>query len=199
MDLEQEWKNLSVEFNSEVDKTTIANITIDEQSHSLLQDLLFKLKWKLRWIRIIDVPILIMAFFAKGDLKYLLVLSFITYEIFRAMGINDLNKIKTSVDYNTNTKQVLIDNLAAIKRMLRGETIYGYIFIPLAGPTGLLAYRLYVHQTFEKVFNLPHFFLHAASLLLIGIPLIYVAKKMNDSIFSAPLKNLNEKIKSLMD
>lgn len=199
MDLEQEWKNLSVEFNSEVDKTTIANITIDEQSHSLLQDLLFKLKWKLRWIRIIDVPILIMAFFAKGDLKYLLIFSFITYEIFRAMGVNDLNKIKTSVDYNTNTKQVLIDNLAAIKRMLRGEIIYGYIFIPLAGPTGLLAYRLYVHQTFEKVFNLPHFFLHAALLSLIGIPLIYVAKKMNDSIFSAPLKNLNEKIKSLMD
>ncbi|WP_316823700.1 hypothetical protein [Pedobacter miscanthi] len=199
MDLDQEWKNLSIEFNSEVDKIAIANITIDEKSHSLLQDLLFKLKWKLRWIRIIDLPILTMAFFVNGDLKYLLIFSFITYEIFRAMAVSDLKKIKTSVDYNTNTKEVLINNLAAVKRILRSETLYGYIFIPLGGPTGLLAYRLYVHQTFEKVFSLPHFFMHAALLSIIGIPLIYVAKKMNDSVFSAPLRNLNEKIKSLMD
>lgn len=199
MDLEQEWKNLSVEFNSEVEKTAIANITIDEKSHSLLQDLLFKLKWKLRWIRIIDIPTLTVAFFVKGDLKYLLVFSFITYEIFRAMGLNDFKKIKTSVDYNTNTKQVLINNLAAIKRILRGEIIYSYIFIPLAGPTGLLAYRLYVHQTFEKVFSLPHFFIQMVLLMLVGIPFIYIGKKMNDSIFAKPLKELNEKINGLMD
>ncbi|WP_029279362.1 hypothetical protein [Pedobacter borealis] len=199
MDLEQEWKNLSVEFNSEVEKTAIANITIDEKSHSLLQDLLFKLKWKLRWIRIIDIPTLTMAFFVKGDLKYLLVFSFITYEIFRAMGLNNFKKIKTSVDYNTNTKQVLINNLTAIKRILRGEIIYSYIFIPLAGPTGLLAYRLYVHQTFEKVFSLPHFFIQMVLLMLVGIPFIYIGKKMNDSVFAKPLKELNEKINGLMD
>ena len=199
MDLEQEWKNLSVEFNSEIDKIAIANIIIDEKSHSLLQDLLFKLKWKLRWIRIIDLPILTMAFFVKGDLKYLLIFSFIAYEIFRAMGVNDFNKIKTSVDYNANTKQVLIDNLAAIKRILRAETIYGYIFLPLAGPIGWLAYKLYVYQTFEKVFNLPHFFIQLVLLTIVGIPFIYIGKKMNDSIFAKPLKELNEKINELMD
>jgi hypothetical protein len=199
MDLEQEWKNLSIEFNSEVDKIAIANIIIDEKSHSLLQDLLFKLRWKLRWIRIIDLPILTMAFFVNGDLKYLLIFAFITYEIFRALGMHDFKKIKTSVDYNTNTKQVLIDNLAAIKRILRGETVYSYIFLPLAGPTGLLAYRLYVHQSFEKVLSLPHFLIHIISLAIIGIPLIFIAKKMNDSIFAKPLKELNEKINDLMD
>nr|WP_315424864.1 hypothetical protein [uncultured Pedobacter sp.] len=199
MDLEQEWKNLSGEFNSEVDKIAIANIIIDEKSHSLLQDLLFKLKWKLRWIRIIDLPILTMAFFVKGDLKYLLIFSFIAYEIFRVMGINDFNKIKTSVDYNANTKQVLIDNLAAIKRILRAETIYGYIFLPLAGPIGWLAYKLYVYQTFEKVFSLPHFFIQMVLLMIVGIPFIYIGKKMNDSIFAKPLKELNKKINELMD
>jgi len=199
MNLEQEWQNLSGEFNSRVDKIDISNITIDEKSHSLLQDLLFKLKWKLRWIRIIDLPILAMAFFIKGDLKFLLLFVFITYEISRALGVNSFRKIKTGIDYNANTRQVLSDNLKAIKRILRGETIYGYIFLPLAGPTGWLAYKLYIHETFEKVFSLPHFFIQMVLLMLVGIPFIYIGKKMNDSIFAKPLKELNEKINGLMD
>ena len=199
MNLEQEWQNLSGEFNSKVDKINISNITIDEKSNSLLQDLLFKLKWKLRWIRIINLPILALAFFINGDLKFLLLFVFITYEISRALGINSFRKIKTSIDYNANTKQVLTDNLRAIKRILRGEVIFGYIFLPLAGPTGWLAYKLYVYQTFEKVFTLPHFFIQMVLLMLVGIPFIYIGKKMNDSIFAKPLKELNEKINGLMD
>ena len=199
MNLEQEWQNLSGEFNLKVDKINISNITIDEKSNNLLQDLLFKLKWKLRWIRIINLPILALAFFINGDLKFLLLFVFITYEISRALGINSFRKIKTSIDYNANTKQVLTDNLRAIKRILRGEVIFGYIFLPLAGPIGWLAYKLYVYQTFEKVFTLPHFFIQMVLLMLVGIPFIYIGKKMNDSIFAKPLKELNEKINGLMD
>ncbi|GGE70760.1 hypothetical protein EV200_11229 [Pedobacter psychrotolerans] len=199
MNLEQEWQNLSVEFNSKADHINIANITIDEKSHHLLQDLIFKLKWKLRWIRIIDLPVLAMAFVVKGDLKFLLLGIFIIYEISRAFSIKDFNKIKTGINYNTDLKQVLSDNLKAIKRILKVENIFGYIFIPLSGPIGLLAYRLYVYETFDMVLSLPHFFLQLILVSLMGIPLIYLAKKMNDNIFSKPLKELNKKINDLMN
>ena len=199
MNLEQEWRNMSVEFNSKANEIAIAKITIDEKSHSLLQDLIFKLKWKLRWIRIIDLPLLAFTIFIKGDLKFLLLFMFVVYEVFRAFGVRDFNKIKTGVDYNANTKQVLTENLKAIKRMLKGETIYGYIFLPLAGPTGLLAYRLFVHKNIELVIALPNFWLQIALAAIVGIPFIYVTKRMNDSIFAKPLKTLNDKINELMD
>jgi len=199
MNLEQEWQNLGVEFNSKANQIDTAKLTIDEKAHSLLQELIFKLKWKLRWIRIIDLPLLVLAIFAKSDLKILLLLIVITYEICRALGIRHFNKIKTAVDYNANTRQVLIDNFEAIKKILRGETIFGYIFLPLAGPIGLMAYRLYIHQTFEKVIQLPHFFLQIGLLALVGIPFIWLTKRMNNSIFNKPLKQLNDKINDLMD
>ncbi len=199
MNLEQEWQNLGVEFNAKADQIETAKLTIDEKAHSLLQELIFKLKWKLRWIRIIDLPLLALAIFVSGDLKILLLLIVATYEICRALGMRDFNKIKTAVDYNANTQQVLTNNLKAIKKILRGETIFGYIFLPLAGPIGLLAYRLYVHHSFEQVIQLPHFFIQMALLALVGIPFIWLTKRMNHSIFAKPLKQLTDKLNDLMD
>lgn len=199
MNLEQEWQNLGVELDTKAGQIDTSKLTIDEKAHSLLQELIFKLKWKLRWIRIIDLPLLALAIFAKGDLKILLLLVVVTYEICRALGMRDFNKIKTAVDFNANTKQVLTDNFNAIKKILRGETIFGYIFLPLAGPIGLLAYRLYVHQTFAQVIQRPHFFIQMALLALVGIPFILLTKRMNDSIFAKPLKQLSDKLNDLMD
>ncbi|WP_175633831.1 hypothetical protein [Pedobacter ghigonis] len=199
MNLEQEWQNLGVEFSAKANQIETSKLTIDEKAHSLLQELIFKLKWKLRWIRIIDLPLLALAIFVSGDLKILLLLIVATYEICRALGVRDFNKIKTAVDYNANTKQVLNDNLKAIKKILRGETIFGYIFLPLAGPIGLLAYRLCVHHTFEQVIQLPNFFIQMALLALVGIPFTWLTKRMNNSIFAKPLKQLTDKLNDLMD
>ncbi|WP_421942764.1 hypothetical protein [Pedobacter sp.] len=197
MNLDQEWQNLSAELNIKAKQIDITKITIDKESHSLLQDLLFKLKWKLRWIRIIDIPILIFAFIVKGDLKFLLIFVFLTYEISRALGMIKFRKIKTGIDYNANTKDVLINNYKAIKEILKGETVYGYIFLPLAGPIGLLAYKLFVHQSFEKVISLPNILYQLIAVALIGIPFIFIARKMNDSIFVKPLNELKNKIAEL--
>jgi len=197
MNLDQEWQNLNAELNTKAAQLDITRITIDKESHSLLQDLLFKLKWKLRWIRIIDIPLLILAFLVEGDLKYLLVFVFITYEISRALGMIKFRKIKTGIDYNSSTKDVLINNYKAIQQILRGETIYGYIFLPLAGPIGLFAYKLFVHQSFYKVISLPNILYQLVAVALVGIPFIFIARKMNDSIFTKPLNSLKSKIEEL--
>ncbi|WP_379089542.1 hypothetical protein [Pedobacter sp. UC225_65] len=168
IDLQQEWQNMSAEIVSTQQNDSSSSIQLDAQSHGLLQSLLFKLKWKLRWIRIIDIPLLIIAFLAKGDLQIVLLVLFATYEIFRMLAVNQFNKIKTGVDYNANTKQLLIANLKAIKSILRIENIYGYIFLPLSGPIGLLVYKLYVHKSFENIAIKPSLFWLMTLLFLFG-------------------------------
>lgn len=197
INLQQEWQNMNAEFTANDTTPSIATYKLDNQSHSLIGSLLFKLKWKLRWIRIISLPMLIAAFFIKSDLQYLLLTFFVTYEVCRIFGLVELKKIKTAIDFNSNTKQVLEDNLTAIRRILRLENIFGYLFLPMSGPTGLVAYKLYVHQKFTIVFSLPNLPLQIGLCILIGLPFIYIAQKMNDSIFKEPIKDLSEKIKEL--
>ncbi|RYE32178.1 MAG: hypothetical protein EOP48_31155 [Sphingobacteriales bacterium] len=94
MDLQQEWQNLNAEMIDK-DLTQIASIQLDAKSHSLMQDLMLKLKWKLRWIRILDLPILAGALFFRGDFQILLLTIFLTYELFMVFGVMEFNKIKT--------------------------------------------------------------------------------------------------------
>lgn len=199
MDLQQEWQNMNAEFTAKDTTPAIATFKLDNHSHSLIGDIIFKLKWKMRWIRIISLPMLVAAFFVKTDLQYLLIAFFITYEICRILGKEELKKIKTTINFNSNTKQVLEANLNAIQRILRMENIFGYLFLPLSGPIGWLAYKLYVHQNLETVIALPNLIWQLLICMVIGVPFIFIAQKMNDSIFKDPIKELNEKIRSLSE
>ena len=111
----------------------------------------------------------------------------------------ELKKIKTAIDFNSSTKQVLEDNLKAIRRILRMENIFGYIFLPLSGPMGLIAYKLYVHQKFAIVFSLPNLTLQIMLCALISIPFIFLAQRMNNSIFKEPITELEGKIKEFSE
>ncbi|TKC04597.1 hypothetical protein FA048_19230 [Pedobacter polaris] len=199
IDLHQEWQNMNAEFTEKDITLAIATYKLDNHSHSLIGSLLFKLKWKLRWIRIISLPMLIAAFFIKSDLQFLLIAFFVTYELCRILGLVELKKIKIAIDFNSNTKQVLENNLKAIRRILRMENTFGYIFLPLSGPIGLIAYKLYVHQKFAIVFSLPNLTLQIVLCALIGIPFIFLAQKMNNSIFKEPIRDLSNKIRDLSD
>jgi len=199
INLLQEWQNMNSEFQAKATIPAIGTFKLDTQSHSLIGDIIFKLKWKLRWIRIISLPMLIAAFFIQTDLRYLLIAFFITYEVCRILGIRELKNIKTAIDFNSNTKQVLEDNLKVIKRILRIENIFGYIFLPLSGPIGWIAYKLYTHQNLETVIGLPNLSWQLVLCMLTGIPFIFIAQKMNDSIFKAPIKELESKIEELND
>lgn len=199
MDLQQEWQNMNAELTLKDTKATIASFNFDAKSHSLIGDILFKLKWKLRWIRIISLPMLIVAFFIKTDLQYLLIAFFLTYELCRILGQRELNKIRTTIDFNATTKQVLADNLSSIKRILKMENVFGYTFLPLSGPIGWMAYQLYAHQNLATVINLPNLIWQLLACMLVSIPFIYIAQKMNNSIFAAPIKELESKILALSE
>lgn len=197
MDLQQEWQNMNAEFTEKDKMGAIASFNFDDQSKSLISSLLFKLKWKLRWIRIISLPMLIAAFFIKSDLQYLLIAFFITYELCRILGQKELNKIKTTIDFNSSTKQVLTDNLSSIKQILKMENVFGYTFLPLSGPIGLMAYKLYAHKNLAAVIELPNLIWQLLICMLVSLPFIYITQKMNDSIFAMPIKELESKIEQL--
>lgn len=199
MDLSQEWNNFDQELKHKAEHIDLASISIDAKSHHLIQELLFKLQWKLRWIRIINLPILAATFFVHGDLRILAFCVFITYELGRAWMMKTFRKIKTGIDYNESSKQVLDRNLIAVKSILKGEMIFSYIFLPLSAPIGFLAYQLFVHETLENVVSLPYFFPQIILVSLVGIPFIFIVRKMNDSIFKEPLGKLNQKIEELTD
>ncbi|TKB99802.1 hypothetical protein [Pedobacter cryotolerans] len=199
MDLQQEWQNMNVEFTAKDQTPAIATFKFDTRSHSLLGDILFKLKWKLRWIRIINIQMLIAALFVKNDLQFLLIAVFITYEMCRFFGQREFQKIKTAIDFNSTTKQVLADNLKSIQRILRMENLFGYAFLPIIGPIGWIAYKLYVHQNLETVIGLPNLSWQLFFCMLFSIPFIFIAQKMNDSIFKEPIKALESKIEELND
>lgn len=192
MDLQQEWKNFSLEMASK--EHFSLNECRQEKPNNLLSDVFFKLKWKLRWVRIIDLPVLALALLAKGDLQLVLLFFFLSYEICRWLMIKHLNKIKAVVDYSLNTKQVLEENFLALTSILRIENLFGYIFIPITGPIGFIAAKLYRYQTFEKIFDLPNFPLQLALCVLAGIPLIFLAKKANNYLFSAHINDLKNKM-----
>ena len=100
MDLQQEWQQMSAEILTTKQNELVSKFTLDSQSKSLLQDLTFKLKWKLRWIRIIDLSILALALFAERDLKIVLIGVFVLYEVFRFFAVLQFRKIKTSIDFH---------------------------------------------------------------------------------------------------
>lgn len=197
MDLQQEWQNMSAEMLTTKQNEEVSKFSLDVQSKDLLQDLLFKLKWKLRWLRIIDLPILLIALFAHRDLKIILLSVFVLYEVSRWLSVKEFAKVKTSVDYESSTKEVLQSNLNAITTLLRIEQIWGYITAPIVGPIGFLCYKLAVHGSFTKVFELPNIYLHLGLLIPLGILVIILGDLMNNSIFKKQIENLKVKINAL--
>ena len=197
MDLQQEWKNMSAEMLMAPQSEMVSKFKLDVPSKDLLQDLIFKLKWKLRWVRIIDLPILLIALFADGDLKILLLSVFLLYEVFRYFGAREFQKIRTGVDYTSSTKEVLENNLKAISKILAIENIWGYVTAPIAGPIGFLCYKLIVHHSFTNVFDLPNIYLDLGLLAPLGILIIVLGNLMNRSIFKKQIENLKLKIEEL--
>lgn len=197
MNLQQEWQNMSSEIASKESSTALTGDFSKDKSNSLLGNLLFKLKWKLKWLRIIDIPVLILALMATGHLQLLLLFFFLTYEICRWLMIGQLNKIKAVVDYSLSTKQVLEENLAALTQILKVENLFGYVFLPITGPLGLLAAKLYHHQTLENVLKLPNLPVQLLIAAVIGIPLIFLSKKANNFLFASHITDLKAKINAL--
>src|SRR5476651_2524897 len=132
MDLQQEWENMGIEFIGHSASYTVDYNSIRKESKGLFETLVKNLNYKMTWIRVISIPVLIGAFFAAVPLKYLLLAVFVVYEIGRILSMRSLKKINTQIDYTDITRSLLTKQIAVMKQVLRIEKIWGAIFIPLA-------------------------------------------------------------------
>jgi len=188
---------MSSELDTHVEDVKLTNGTFDDKSAGLFQSLLFKLKWKLRWIRIIDLPLLAAAFFVRGDLQILLVTLFLIYEITRAVLMHHYVKIDTNVDYTSTTQKVLTEHITAIKKILKFELIWSFSFLPLAAPAGFLVYKLAIFHTFLQVSERPGFWYQILLCALIGIPAIALTIKINNRAFGAYVRKMELKVEEM--
>ncbi|HTN00067.1 MAG TPA: hypothetical protein VL088_15025, partial [Pedobacter sp.] len=109
------------------------------------------------------------------------------------------NQIKTGVDSNSSTKQLLEKNFEIINKILKGEKIWGYLFLPLSGPSGLIVYKLTIDNNFGNLINSSNFVLLLCLLTLVGLLFIFIAQKINNGLFTKQIKDLQEKIDQLAD
>lgn len=194
MDLQNEWENMNEELTVREASSGITANAVQQESKGLYETLRKNLGYKLMWIRIISVPMLIGAFFTSGGLQYLLVGEFLIYEIGRILMMRKLKHMPPGLDYAEVTKSMLVRQLELVNDILKAERIWGFIFIPLSAPIGLIAYQLFAHQDVSALYAGPHALLYLA--LVIGFALIglVMAKKMNDIAFSKHIKKLTENI-----
>lgn len=197
MDLQSEWNNMNEELKVTTASPAIDKSMLQKESKGLYETLRKNLGYKLMWIRILSVPMLAGAFFAEGGLRYLLIGAFLVYEIARMLMVHKLKHMPPGLDYSEVTKPMLSRQLQMVKDMLNAEQLWGYLFIPLSTPAGLIAYQLFAGKELSALYTGPHFLLYVVMCIVFaGLGLI-MAKKMNAIAFSGHIKRLAENIEQM--
>ncbi len=199
MDLQKEWDNMSELLMVDTPYQSTQKTGEINSSNNVIAQIRLKLKWKLAWLRVIDVPILITAFFVEGDLQKLLFIVFVIYEIFRALAMLEYRKIKGEIAFDTSTKQVLIQHYYAISKILRIERIWGYLMIPLSAPIGFIIFKLVENNNIMQIIQSPFFIYKILLVSLIGLPTLFLVEKANKKLFSKHLKSLQLKIDEMKE
>lgn len=197
MDLQKEWNDLSNEVKSKDTSPAVDLTTLKNESKGLYEILHRNLRYKLNWIRIISVPALMAAFFATGPLRFLLLGIFLVYELARMGMVKKMKELPPRIEYSSVTKSILSQQLILIKEILRGEKIWGYIFIPIAGPIGLMAYYFFAKKNIMDLFQNPDSVYLIAGFVVLAFAGIKLAEKMNAIGYSEYITKLTKNMQEL--
>lgn len=197
MDLQKEWETLSNEFTANQNDKFIINNEIRKESKGIYETMYRNLTYKMMFLRVFSVTALVLSILSTGTLRYFFIAFFIAYEAARILMIHLMKKLPSKIDYNEMTKDVLSILLSVIKRILKLERLWGYIFIPLAGPAGLIMARLFSGRSLSDIINSPDFIYHILICLLIAPVAVILAGKMNKYAFSKHLFKISENLRQL--
>ena len=178
---------------SDIELATLSG-SIKKESGNLLDTLKKGLDAKMAWARGIGLTALLLAVFAPEHLKYWLVGMFLTYEISRLLMAKKKRALNYKADFSGITRQVIADQLKLVNSALKIEEIWGYIFLPLSGPAGAILYFLHTGKTYQQLISEPKNVYLLIAFLLLGIPGIYIAKKMNYHAFGKHIEKLTKNL-----
>ncbi|MET4081311.1 hypothetical protein ABIB40_001257 [Pedobacter sp. UYP30] len=200
MDLLQEWNEMNIEL---VEKNQLFSTdvkSVQKSSKTVYLSLLKNLNAKMTWIRILSIPMLLGAFFTTGLLQYLLLGTFVSYELGRMFMIQQVNKLPNYIDYLMVTKDMIAFQLKIINRILKMEKIWAYIFGPFFGPLGYMASSAFKYKTLDQILvvqpNLAYILL---GLALLVFPICYLGNMMNKYAFAKDVERLFANLKELED
>ena len=197
MDLQKEWETLSSEFTANQNDEFTTNNEIRKESKGIYETMYRNLNYKMMFLRIFSITALLLSILSTGTLRYFFIAFFIAYEAARMLMIHLMKKLPPAINYNEMTKDVLSVLLSVIQSILKLERLWGYIFIPLAGPAGLIMAKLFFGKSLSEIINSPDFIYHLLICLLIAPVAIILAGKMNKYAFSKHLFKISENLRQL--
>lgn len=199
MDLEKQWQELSEEFKVNQTDEFITQSEIKKESKGIFETLYKNLNYKLMYIRIFSLISLVLSILTSGTLRYFLIGFFIAYELGRITVSQLIKSLPSSPDYDKVTKELLTTQLTIIKRILKIEQLWGFIFIPLSGISGLIIYQLLLGKTFTTIIYAPNFIYKLLLCLFLSFGAIMLACKLNKIAFSKQLSKITENLSDLED
>lgn len=198
MNLQEEWNALNDQILLKADTRNAPGIQqIKAESGDVLQRIKKMLKIKMLWARGIALAAFLGFICTHGEIRYWLLGMFLVYESGRYLTIRKTKALRKDVDFSQVTREVLTSQLNLVKQALRIEQIWGYLFIPLSGPFGLMISHLAHGKSFHAILAQPKQIYILIGLALLGIPLIFLAEKMNKTLFSSYISKLQENIRLL--
>ncbi|TDO23937.1 hypothetical protein [Pedobacter duraquae] len=189
MDIQEEWDSLNAEFehNSIADQ-----IMLKKRSTGVYETTLKHLKYKLYWVFGLCLLPLSLALLNSGSLQVLLLGAFAAF-LFAAVAMAmKLKSLPAQLNYSKVTSSLLKERIRLINEILRFERYWGYIFIPIAAPIGIIASRLVKRNDFSLVFNSDNWFYLVPVCVFLAVAGIFLGAKMNRFAFGTYLDKLRE-------
>ncbi|WP_316821030.1 hypothetical protein [Pedobacter gandavensis] len=197
MDLQNEWNQLNKELIANAGDREIGAEELKTASISVLSLLKKNLYIKFLWARGISISFFIGLIFTDAPLKYCFLALILAYELGIYFAKQQMKTIRYDLNYADATKSVLSEQLQAIKQTLKIERIWGLIMIPFAGPTGFIMIKIAKGKEASELFTDPKMLTIIFLLMLLGIPLIYLAEKMNKVAFGKYLAKLESQLQQM--
>lgn len=198
MDLLNEWNNMNKEVIINSDAELAKDVQfIKTESTGVLSTLKKHIRAKLMWGRLISVPILVASVFVAPPAKYWFLAIFVIYELLRFLMLRQLKGINYEGNYTETTKEVLTEQLEIIRKTLTIERIWGYLVLPFACPVGFVLPKLIKGNSFASLLDSPATLYIILALMLVGIPLMYLAERANKFAFGKYIDKLTAHLKDM--
>lgn len=197
MDLQNEWNQLNKEVIANAADREIGADELKSSSISVLSLLKKNLYIKFLWARGISIGFFLGFLFTDAQARYWFLSLILAYELGIYFAKKQMKTIRYDLNYADATKAVLSEQLQAIKQTLKIERIWGFIMMPFAGPMGFIILKLSIGKKAVELFTDPKTLTTILVLMLLGIPLVYLAEKMNKIAFGKYIAKLEGQLQQM--
>lgn len=199
MDLQEEWNSLNLALSTDPHDLITAQEWIKKESIGTYEILRKHLRYKMRWAFGISLGVLLLVVLSTGPLQYLMLGTLLC---FISPAINmffQMKNLPLSTDYTEVTWKVLTNQVYQVRKIIKMERYWGYLFMPVSPFIGLMGYILMKHNDFNAILAYNKWSYMVPVAIILSCFGIYISGKMNQYSFGPYLKKMDENIAELKD